>query len=61
MDIRVSGKQLKIGKSLINYAKKQLHILNPQHQPILSRSLSPHQFYTADELMKVLNNIFQVG
>ena len=25
MDIKVSGKQLKIGKSLIYYAKKQLH------------------------------------
>ena len=25
MDIKVSGKQLKIGKNLIYYAKKQLH------------------------------------
>ena len=27
MDIKVSGKQLKIGKSLINYAEKQLYII----------------------------------
>ena len=31
MDIKVSGKQLKIGKSLINYAKKQLHIINNKY------------------------------
>ena len=31
MDIKVSGKQLKIGKSLINYAKKQLHIMNNKY------------------------------
>ena len=31
MDIKVSGKQLKIGKNLINYAKKQLHIINNKY------------------------------
>ena len=31
MDIKVSGKQLKIGKSLIHYAKKQLYIINNKY------------------------------
>ena len=31
MDIKVSGKQLKIGKSLIYYAKKQLYNLNRKY------------------------------
>ena len=31
MDIKVSGKQLKIGKSLINYAEKQLYIINNKY------------------------------
>ena len=31
MDIKVSGKQLKIGKNLIYYAKKQLHNINNKY------------------------------
>ena len=31
MDIKVSGKQLKIGKSLINYVKKQIYTINNKY------------------------------
>ena len=31
MDIKVSGKHLKIGKNLIYYAKKQLHNINNKY------------------------------
>ena len=31
MDIQVSGKQLKIGKSLTDYAKKHLDIINKKY------------------------------